>query len=192
MLTNVECVRRGIGQNRTCSVCGKEPKDTIHVLRDCSAAKEIWKNIIPDNQLFRRYTLPSWELDFGVSRYLGRCSVFEVELWGILDRFLVLLNRGFRRVIVQFDNVEVVKVLQDEAIMDSRMTLLRRIQQIMRIGGQWRIRYIPRENNLVVDYLAKLSLTRSGLQIFDDVPNEVLKILQQDKASGVFSHFNMM
>ncbi|MBA0702873.1 hypothetical protein Goari_026982, partial [Gossypium aridum] len=129
-----------------------------------------------------RYHHGNWILGF--THYLGRCSVFEVELWGILDRFLVLLNRGFKRVIVQFDNLEVVKVLQDEAIMDSRMTLLRKIQQIMRIGGQWRIRYIPRENNLIVDYLAKLSLTRSGLPIFDDVPNEVLKILQQDEASG--------
>ncbi|MBA0656995.1 hypothetical protein Goklo_009311, partial [Gossypium klotzschianum] len=149
LLTNVECVRRGIGQNSTCSVCGKEPEDTLHVLRDCSAAKGIWKHIIPDNQLFRFFfgTLDDWfsiNLDchvklsirghelshcsyrhtsdsditlgemwvhlfidgvvandnghvsaggviryhhgnwiLGFTRYLGRCSIFEAELWGI-------------------------------------------------------------------------------------------------------------
>ncbi|MBA0593315.1 hypothetical protein Gorai_010266, partial [Gossypium raimondii] len=86
LLTNVECVRRGIGQNSTCSVCGKEPEDTLYVLRDCSAAKEIWKHIIPDNQLFRvvandnghvsaggviRYHHENWILGF--TRYLGWC-----------------------------------------------------------------------------------------------------------------------
>ncbi|MBA0806066.1 hypothetical protein Gohar_005538 [Gossypium harknessii] len=99
----------------------QEPEDTLHVLRDCSAAKEIWKHIIPDNQLFSyrhtfhtsdsditlgemwvhlfidgvvvndnghvstggviRYHHGNWILGF--TRYLGRCSVFEAELWGI-------------------------------------------------------------------------------------------------------------
>ncbi|MFQ6670048.1 hypothetical protein Gotur_035084, partial [Gossypium turneri] len=104
----------------------QEPEDTLHVLRDCSAAKEIWKHIIPDNQLFRFFsgTLDDW---------------FNINL----------------------------------DCHDSTNYAT----------------YIPIENNLVVDYLAKLSLTRSGLQIFDDAPNEVLKILQQDRASGVFFSF---
>ncbi|MBA0677853.1 hypothetical protein Goari_019238 [Gossypium aridum] len=35
--------------------------------------------------------------------------------------------------------------------MDSRITVLRRVQRITRIEGQWWIRYVPREVNLVAD-----------------------------------------
>ncbi|MBA0852042.1 hypothetical protein Goshw_000426 [Gossypium schwendimanii] len=67
----------------------------------------------------------------------------------------------------------------DEAIMDSRITVFRKIQRIMRTKWQWLIKYIPRENNLVDNYLAKLNLVwRSNLQVFDNTSNEILKILQ--------------
>ncbi|KAA3486519.1 non-LTR retrotransposon transposase [Gossypium australe] len=51
LLTNSERVRRGIAQDATCHLCGHIKEDTLHVLRDCPFAREIWHNIIPANHL---------------------------------------------------------------------------------------------------------------------------------------------
>lgn len=93
------------------------------------------------------------------NHYLRRCTAFEIKLYGILNGFLVLPSKGIRRAIIQIDNLEVVRVLQDNAMADLGITVLRRIQQIIRVEGQWQMRYVTRECNLVVDCLAKLSLT---------------------------------
>ncbi|MBA0629566.1 hypothetical protein Godav_024105, partial [Gossypium davidsonii] len=116
----------------------------------------------------------NWILRFNC--YLGRCTPFEVELWGILDKLLILLNKGYKRATIQIDNLEVVNALTVKGSEDSGTTLIRRIQRIMNFEGQWEIRYILRECNLIADRLAKLSLAwQSSLQIFVVPPNNVLK-----------------
>ncbi|KAH1048000.1 hypothetical protein J1N35_038784 [Gossypium stocksii] len=64
----------------------------------------------------------------GFNHYLRRCTTFEGELWGILNGFLVLLNKGIRRAIIQIDNLEVVKSLQSNPMVDSKITVLKKIQ----------------------------------------------------------------
>lgn len=44
----------------------------------------------------------------GFSRFLGVCSPFEAEVWGILDGILILLNMGFGKISILSDNLEVV------------------------------------------------------------------------------------
>ncbi|KAK5772545.1 hypothetical protein PVK06_048834 [Gossypium arboreum] len=38
---------------------------------------------------------------FGYNRYLGKCSIFYVELWGILDGLKLIQRRGHDKVIIQ-------------------------------------------------------------------------------------------
>ncbi|MBA0697524.1 hypothetical protein Goari_021062 [Gossypium aridum] len=47
----------------------------------------------------------------GFNRYLGSCTPFEAELWGILDGLLILLNKGYKCATIQIDNLEVVNAL---------------------------------------------------------------------------------
>ncbi|MBA0634912.1 hypothetical protein Godav_025526, partial [Gossypium davidsonii] len=54
----------------------------------------------------------------GYNRYLEFCSVSEVELWGIMDGSLLLLERSYDNVIIQIDNMEVVLAIQDQACND--------------------------------------------------------------------------
>lgn len=91
-------------------------------------------------EVFYAIIMGKWILGF--TRYLGWCSVFEVKLWGILDGFIVLLNKGFKRIIVLSDNLEVVRVLQDKALIVLGILVLRSIQQIILTEGQWWIRYV--------------------------------------------------
>ncbi|KAK5836320.1 hypothetical protein PVK06_012104 [Gossypium arboreum] len=63
----------------------------------------------------------------GYNQYLRFCSVIEVELWGIMDGSSFLLERSYKSVIIQIDNMEAVLANQDQACNDSDSTLVRRI-----------------------------------------------------------------
>ncbi|XP_040946770.1 uncharacterized protein [Gossypium hirsutum] len=67
-------------------------------------------------------------------------------------------SKGLNKATMQIDNLEVVRALPDGMLVDVGITVIRRVQWIMRTEGQWLIMYIPREINLVADGLAKLSL----------------------------------
>ncbi|MBA0585485.1 hypothetical protein Gorai_016259 [Gossypium raimondii] len=67
-------------------------------------------------------------------------------------------SKGLNKATIQTDNLEVVRALPDGMLVDAKITVIRRVQRIMRTEGQRIIMYIPREINLVADGLAKLSL----------------------------------
>lgn len=79
----------------------------------------------------------------GFNHYLGNCPPFEAELWEVLDGVLVLLEKGFKRAIIQIANLEVVTVLSEEYLKDISIMILRRVQRLIRSEGQWQIRYVP-------------------------------------------------
>ncbi|KAH1030693.1 hypothetical protein J1N35_042867 [Gossypium stocksii] len=48
---------------------------------------------------------------FGYNRFIGKCNIFEVELWDILTGMITLLNNSFNKVVIHIDYLEVVQVL---------------------------------------------------------------------------------
>lgn len=73
--------------------------------------------------------------------------------------------------------MKMVRALQDNTMVDSRIIMFRSIQRILKIKGLRWIRYVPREGNLVANCLVKLSLAwRSSLKVFEDALNKVLGI----------------
>ncbi|MBA0845182.1 hypothetical protein Goarm_022909, partial [Gossypium armourianum] len=46
-----------------------------------------------------------------------------------------------------------------EESVDSGITLLRRVKRILCFEGQWKIKCVPRECNLIANQLAKISLS---------------------------------
>ncbi|KAK5832536.1 uncharacterized protein LOC108450866 [Gossypium arboreum] len=123
----------------------------------------------------------------GFNRFLGVCSPFEAEVWGILDGILILLSKGFRRIIILTDNLEVAQNLSTLNLEYLGIAVLRRTQRVMQSEGEWKIEYISRNLNSVADHLAKLSLNwKSNLQIIVEALKEILDLLQADKASGYF------
>ncbi|MBA0726393.1 hypothetical protein Golax_002226, partial [Gossypium laxum] len=63
-------------------------------------------------------------------RYLGNCTVTKVELWDILDRLTLILDRRFERILIQTDSLEAANAIQEGAFRISNSTLLKRIHQI--------------------------------------------------------------
>lgn len=52
LITNEERYRRGIGGNPACGLCGHESEIILHVLRDCTIARDIWNQVIPTGMSF--------------------------------------------------------------------------------------------------------------------------------------------
>ncbi|KAH1096248.1 hypothetical protein J1N35_013169 [Gossypium stocksii] len=99
----------------------------------------------------------------------------------------MLLNKGYKQTIIQTDSLEVVQALTDMRMEESGITVLRRTQHVMKSKRQRRIIHIPREQNLVANRLAKLSLNWiSTLQVFSEAPKEILDFLQKDEVNGTF------
>ncbi|KAG8473137.1 hypothetical protein CXB51_035140 [Gossypium anomalum] len=184
LLTNSERVRRGFGQSSLCSLCGHDSEDLLHVLRDCLIAKETWMLVVPTEKISRgvvRDQEGNWIL--GYTHYLGRFSPLETELWGILDGILISLSKGYKKVKLQTDDIEVVRILFMEETEDFGTTLIRRIKCLLCSEGQWEIKHIPRECNLIADQLAKISLSwQVPLQVFEAPPDLVATVIQKDQA----------
>ncbi|MBA0575383.1 hypothetical protein Golob_024045, partial [Gossypium lobatum] len=95
---------------------------------------------------------------FGYNRRLGKCSIFNAELWGILEGLGLIQRRGHNEVIIQSDSLEVVKDILESISTEANLALIRRIQSILFQEKLWFLRYIPRDQNQVTDYLAKQAL----------------------------------
>ncbi|MBA0867610.1 hypothetical protein Goshw_001919 [Gossypium schwendimanii] len=55
-----------------------------------------------------------------------------------------------------------------EESMDFDITLLKRVKRFLRSEGQWEIKYVLRECNLIANQLARISLSwQTSLQIFE-------------------------
>ncbi|MBA0826713.1 hypothetical protein Goarm_011538 [Gossypium armourianum] len=67
----------------------------------------------------------------GYNRYLGFCSVFDVELWGILDGLVFIQREGHKRVLIHTDNLEAVKALQDIHSTEANSALVKRIHMTL-------------------------------------------------------------
>ncbi|MBA0561534.1 hypothetical protein Golob_018353 [Gossypium lobatum] len=105
---------------------------------------------------------------FGYNRYLGKCSIFYAELWGILEVLKLIQRRGHDKLIIQSDNLEVVKDILRSVFTASNLVFIRRIQSILVLENQWCLLYIPIEQNQVADCLAKQALVeKEDLQVFD-------------------------
>lgn len=48
---------------------------------------------------------------FGFNRYLRKCSIFDAELWGILEGLKLIQKRGHDRVIILSDNLDVIRAI---------------------------------------------------------------------------------
>ncbi|MBA0686943.1 hypothetical protein Goari_014510, partial [Gossypium aridum] len=106
----------------------------------------------------------------GYNHYLGECSMFEAELWGILDGLTILNNRRYERVLIHIYSMEVLKTIE--------------YRQSEVANSAW---YVPKKDNRVVDGIAKLTFdNKEGVLIFEEVPKEILQYFCSDKANGFF------
>lgn len=49
----------------------------------------------------------------GFSRYLGNCTILDYKLCDIFNGVKLVLDQGFKRVLILTDSIEVVNIIQD-------------------------------------------------------------------------------
>ncbi|KAH1030453.1 hypothetical protein J1N35_042627 [Gossypium stocksii] len=43
------------------------------------------------------------------NRHVGKCSVFDAELWGILDDLVLLQRQGYNKIMIHSNSLQVIK-----------------------------------------------------------------------------------
>lgn len=123
----------------------------------------------------------------GFSKNLSKGSIFEAEIWGILEGIKLVWDLGFRKVVVEADSLGAINLCDN--IVDSlsaRRLLLMEIQRWKM--KEWRIvfRHQFREGNRATDCLAGLSrVIQEGRVRWLDPPECLGRILREDSL-GVF------
>lgn len=95
-----------------------------------------------------------WIVGFSLS--LGNCSPFEAEEWAIFQSLRMGWDMGFKKIQVESDCQVLVNLINGEN--DSSYSgsfVFLEIQSLLQYNWSVKISYIPREKNLIVDYLAK-------------------------------------
>ncbi|KAH1057201.1 hypothetical protein J1N35_035266 [Gossypium stocksii] len=153
-----------MGQSSACMICGHGTEDILHVIRDCSLAKKVWRLVVLAEKLSRigQNLMHNWvhlhsdgaitrdsgyatagglirdssgNWIVGFTHYLESYSPLEVEFWGILDGVLIALSKGYSNVRIQTENLEVIKALSSKIGVDSGITVLRRVKRLLRSEG---------------------------------------------------------
>ncbi|MBA0561724.1 hypothetical protein Golob_018525, partial [Gossypium lobatum] len=93
----------------------------------------------------------------GYNRRLGACSIIETELWDILDGVLLVQERHYHKILVQTDNIKVIEAINDSLSKCSNSAIIRRIAQLLQKVESWSLDYIPGEENIEADCIAKFA-----------------------------------
>ncbi|KAH1031126.1 hypothetical protein J1N35_043300 [Gossypium stocksii] len=126
---------------------------------------------------------------FGFNKFLGKCSIFDAELWGIFEGFKIIQRRGHDRVIILSDSLDVIRGIQGSNFVTSNSALIRHIQSMLSQESSWCLHYIPREQNEVADCMAKEALsTRTDLQFLDTPSLRVQSMLDLDQSKGFLQY----
>ncbi|MBA0705097.1 hypothetical protein Golax_017311, partial [Gossypium laxum] len=68
---------------------------------------------------------------------LGKCSILEAELWGILDSLALVQEKQGNKVLIQTDSLEDIKAIQDSILTSSRSTLIKWIHHLLKNVEDW-------------------------------------------------------
>ncbi|XP_017629043.1 uncharacterized protein LOC108472027 [Gossypium arboreum] len=77
----------------------------------------------------------NWIFDF--NRGLGNCSVFEAELWGILNGVMLIQGRIHDKVLVQTENMKIIGDIKESLLKNSNSTIIRHIAQLLQQMKSW-------------------------------------------------------
>ncbi|MBA0566656.1 hypothetical protein Golob_011454, partial [Gossypium lobatum] len=67
----------------------------------------------------------------GYNRYLGNYSVFDAELWDILDELTIIQDMHYAGVKIQADSLEAVNAIQDPSLTGLNSTLVKDIHLLL-------------------------------------------------------------
>ncbi|CAN1170687.1 Putative ribonuclease H protein At1g65750 [Linum perenne] len=186
LLTNISRARRHMTTDASCPRCRIEEEDTIHVLRDCAFAREVWDKF-PMFDLARtvwQEPISDWICghlnseadkrrgkaaaggllrDFdgrcitAFAMNLGSCSITRAEMRGAVEGLQRAWDLGYRRILLRMDSVAAISLLMGRGEPTHHHGLETALfQDLCRRDWQVVVRHIFREGNHAADYLASI------------------------------------
>ncbi|KAK8625906.1 hypothetical protein V6N13_057063 [Hibiscus sabdariffa] len=186
--------RHHFSPNAICPICHSADEDINHIFRLCAPALSTWSLLIQPSRLAAFFNMPlrQWiEVNLSPNSAFGH----ENEYWDIMFS-AVLWNLWIQRNNAIFGNqseewaslithcAEAIKLIHQDDRLGGPLTIVHHIREFLK--KNWCISYvcINRVNNRVADALATTVNTSDfSLVEFDDPPNFVLPLLQEDMSS---------
>ncbi|KAL4360801.1 hypothetical protein GQ457_04G012650 [Hibiscus cannabinus] len=119
----------------------------------------------------------------GFARNVGRCSVLLAELWAVHDSLVQAWYLDFRRVIIETDCLEVIRILTRSSRALVGNNLVESILLWTRKEWQLVVRHVSRHENSLADRLAALGRSAScnGLSLLIP-PADLVILVEEEKA----------
>lgn len=118
----------------------------------------------------------------GFVRSIGQSSIFQAELWGILEGLHLALNMGIDNVIIEADSLAAVNSLKNP-VHESHPSwaLISNCKDIMSRFTTYHIHHVLREGNRSADYLAATACEyTAGTTILESPPSGLVPFLEDD------------
>ncbi|KAF7808072.1 RnaseH [Senna tora] len=179
----------------------------VHAIRDCPKIAAIWRAFLnpSDRALFFNLSTMDW---IGSSRKagcggiirdnygnwikgfvsnLGYASVLSAEIWGIYHGLVTAWNLGFRKVELESDSSQAIKIIQMLREAGSNLRPLQhRISCLLASDWEVKATHIPRNANGCADTIAKHSLASSiGFNMLDNHPSVVVSVMMRDANNSI-------
>ncbi|KAL4308369.1 hypothetical protein GQ457_01G026590 [Hibiscus cannabinus] len=119
----------------------------------------------------------------GFTRPVGHCSVLLVELWVLHDMLARAWSFGFRRVIIETDFLEVIRILQRSLNSFSGNGLVASLRYWIDQNWELVVCHSPRTCNLLADRLATWGrLNSQDALTLSSPPSSLLVVVEADKS----------
>ena len=127
----------------------------------------------------------------GFSANVGVCSVLGAEPWGVVYGLRLANMKGASKLIIEVDNKQVADMLlQRVATCHKVLTIVKEIQGELYGFHEVVIQHWYREGNRCADLLALYGFSMPpGYYYFEDLSNELMTIITQDKIGVYFPRF---
>ncbi|GMI86798.1 hypothetical protein HRI_002349100 [Hibiscus trionum] len=119
---------------------------------------------------------------FGFARRIGVCSVLMAELWAAYEALMHAWRMGFKKVVLESDNLEVTRILSNESMALRGDVVVDLIFGLLCRDWEVRVQHIGREGNMVADLLAcQFGRQQRGIGWLVEPPVEVQGLLELDR-----------
>ncbi|KAF7815331.1 non-LTR retroelement reverse transcriptase-like [Senna tora] len=126
----------------------------------------------------------NWLFEF--AKHLGKGCVDHAEIWSIFFGIITGWEKGFKHVIVESDNRNVINLIcnrYDGA--HPLRNILSRIRELLNRDWHMKIKHVFREGNMVADCLARHAHSiPPGLLMFNSPPSFCNSLLWKDSCSS--------
>ncbi|KAK9273362.1 hypothetical protein L1049_018171 [Liquidambar formosana] len=172
-------VARYIGTDSCCSLCNHPAEDTVHILRDCVVAMEIWSSLDPHlPPTFFSQPLMSWNI--------GLSTSVAVELWALRNGLLLAHNRGINKLQVEVDAQDVISLITSQYNdLHPYSAIIHDCRLLLRMDWKVTLTHTYREANQCANKMAKKGhLMAAPFTILDFPSSDYCNIIYDD-ARGV-------